>query len=299
MLRLHQPGSVAATIAGFVHGDTIDLPGITANTAVWSANQLTISSGGTTVAILTMPGNYTKRTFLVANDKAGGSQVTITATCFGAGTHILTAHGDIAVELLRERDFVVTASGMMQPIVWVGHRRVNFRRHPNKLRMLPVQVAAHAFGPERPKRTLLLSPDHAVYVDDVLIPIRYLINGTNVVQIECDEITYYHVELPRHDVLLAEGLPTESYLDAGARRAFGNCDGVTRLDPDFAPPPDDHGALWDAKGYAPLIVTGELLGRVRCRLDANARGLRRAARPRFAVPSFERVRDSGGQARQF
>lgn len=299
LLRLHQPGSVAATIAGFVHGDTIDLPGITANTAVWSANQLTISSGGTTVAILTMPGNYTKRTFLVANDKAGGSQVTITATCFGAGTHILTAHGDIAVELLRERDFVVTASGMMQPIVWVGHRRVNFRRHPNKLRMLPVQVAAHAFGPERPKRTLLLSPDHAVYVDDVLIPIRYLINGTNVVQIECDEITYYHVELPRHDVLLAEGLPTESYLDAGARRAFGNCDGVTRLDPDFAPPPDDHGALWDAKGYAPLIVTGELLGRVRCRLDANARGLRRAARPRFAVPSFERVRDSGGQARQF
>jgi hypothetical protein len=95
--------------------------------------------------------------------------------------------------------------------------------------------------------------------------------------VECDAITYYHVELPRHDVLLAEGLPTESYLDAGARRAFANCDGTIQLNPEFAPPQDDHGALWDAKGYAPLIVTGELLERVRRRLDANTRVWRRAA----------------------
>jgi collagen type I/II/III/V/XI/XXIV/XXVII alpha len=154
---------------------------------------------------------------------------------------------------------------------------VDFRRHSNKLRVLPVRVAAHAFGPERPKRTLLLSPDHAVYVDDVLIPIRYLINRTSVVQIECDAITYYHVELPCHDVLLAEGLPTESYLDAGARRAFANSDGIIQLDPDFAHRLDDYGALWDAKGYAPLVVTGELLQRVRRRLDCNAGVWRHAA----------------------
>jgi hypothetical protein len=166
---------------------------------------------------------------------------------------------------------------VIKPIVWIGLRHVDFRRHPNKLRVLPVQVAAHAFGPERPKRTLLLSPDHAVYVEDVLIPIRYLINDTSIVQIECDAITYYHVELPRHDVLLTEGLPTESYLDAGARRAFANCDGIIQLDPDFVARLDDHGALWDAKGYAPLIVTGELLERVRRRLDSNARVRRRAA----------------------
>jgi Hint domain len=277
LLRLHQPASVAATIVGFVQGDTIDLAGITASTAVWSANKLTISSGSATVAILTMPGNYTQTTFVAASDKAGGSQVTITATCFGAGTHILTTRGDIAVERLCGQDFVVTASGVMQPIVWIGQRHVDFRRHSNKLRVLPVHVAANAFGPELPKRTLLLSPDHAVYVDDVLIPIRFLINDTSIVQMECDAITYYHVELPRHDVLLAEGLPTESYLDAGARRAFANCDGTIQLNPEFAPPQDDHGALWDAKGYAPLIVTGELLERVRRRLDANARVWRRAA----------------------
>ncbi len=277
LLRLHQPSSVAAMITGFVQGDTIDLAGITASTAVWSAGRLTISSGGATVAVLTMPGSYTKSTFVVASDKVGGSQVTITATCFGAGTHILTARGDIAVERLREQDLVVTASGAMQPIVWIGQRHVDFRRHPNKLRVLPVHVAAHAFGPEQPRCALLLSPDHAVYVDDVLIPIRYLINDTSIVQIECDAITYYHVELPHHDVLLAEGLPTESYLDAGARRAFANCGGIIQLDPDFTPSLDDHAALWDAKGYAPLIVTGDVLQRVRRRLASNARVLRRAA----------------------
>jgi hypothetical protein len=83
--------------------------------------------------------------------------------------------------------------------------------------------------------------------------------------------------LPCHDVLLAEGLPTESYLDAGARNAFANCDGIIQLDPDFAPRLDDHAALWDAKGYAPLIVTGELLQRVRRRLDSNAGVWRHAA----------------------
>ena len=33
-------------------------------------------------------------------------------------------------------------------------------------------------------------------------------------------MTYYHVELSTHDVILAEGLATESYLDTGNRAAF-------------------------------------------------------------------------------
>src|SRR5690242_21009460 len=118
----------------------------------------------------------------------------------------------------------MTVSGRPQPIRWIGQRRVNFRGHPNRQRILPVRIAAHAFGQGRPKRDLLLSPDHAVYVEDVLIPIRHLINGTTIVQIQRPEITYYHMELPQHDVLLADGMPAESYLDAGTRSAFNNGD---------------------------------------------------------------------------
>jgi hypothetical protein len=68
-----------------------------------------------------------------------------------------------------------------------------------------------------PRRDLLLSPDHAVYVDGALIPIRYLINGRSIVPTASRTVIYYHLELPRHDVLLAEGLPAESYLDTGNR----------------------------------------------------------------------------------
>ena len=57
-------------------------------------------------------------------------------------------------------------------------------------------------------------------VNDVLIPVRYLVNGASVVQDAVAEITYFHVELPSHNVLIAEGLRCESYLDTGNRAAF-------------------------------------------------------------------------------
>ena len=89
-------------------------------------------------------------------------------------------------------------------------------------------VASDAFGPGQPRRDLFLSPDHAVYVGAVLVPAKYLINGTSITQVMADEVTYHHVELPRHDVLLAEGLPAESYLDLGDRSNFANGGGGGR-----------------------------------------------------------------------
>ena len=91
------------------------------------------------------------------------------------------------------------------------------------------------------------------YVGDVLIPVKYLINGTSIAQVAKDEVTYYHVELSQHSVLLAEDLTTESYLDTGDRSNFANCDGPVVLHPDFA------SRQWDARGCAPVVVTGREL----------------------------------------
>ena len=235
------------------------------------------------MAALSLAGDYTDDLFIVATDNTGGSQVTVTATCYAAGTRILTPRGEIAVERLREGDLVQTVSGRAQPIDWIGHRRVDFRRHPNRHRVLPVRIAAHAFGPNQPRRELLLSPDHAVFVEDVLIPIRHLINGTTVAQIERRQaITYYHIELPRHDVLLANGMPAESYLEAGARDAFANGGGAMQLHPDFAPPLDHYAMLWEAQGYAPLVVTGAALERARETLARQAHDYSRSPRSRGA-----------------
>ncbi len=183
-----------------------------------------------------------------------------------AGTKILTPRGEVAVEHLHEGDLVQTVSGHSRAIRWTGGRRVEFHRRPNRQRILPVRIAAHAFGADRPKRDLLLSPDHPVFVDGVLIPIRHLVNGSSITQIQRHSITYSHIELLSHDVLIANGLPAESYLEAGARDAFAEGAAVFRLHPDFASPRHDYALLWELYGYAPLVVAGPELERVRHRL---------------------------------
>ena len=107
----------------------------------------------------------------------------------------------------------------------------------------PVCIRAGAFGPGQPARSLWLSPDHAMFVDlardgagaapGVLIPARYLVNGTTVVQDATARVAYWHVECARHEVLLAEGLPAESYLDTGNRGGLVGA-GVTQSPRDGA-----------------------------------------------------------------
>jgi hypothetical protein len=96
--------------------------------------------------------------------------------------------------------------------------------------------------------------------------VKHLINSTTIVQIPADDVTYYHVEFDRHDVLLAEGLTVESYLDTGDRAKFENGGVPLLLYPEFTV------RMWEAKGCAPLIVTGSILSAVRARLLQRAVG---------------------------
>ncbi len=171
--------------------------------------------------------------------------------CFAAGTRIAAERGEVAVEALRPGDRVrVLGDEGWVPVVWVGRRHVVCRRHPRPRSVWPVRVAAGAFGPGRPGRDVFLSPDHALFLEGVLIPVKHLIDEAAIVQVACEEVTYYHVELPRHAVLLAEGLAAESYLEAGDRANFANGGGVVALYADFAT------LRWEAQGCAPLVVTG-------------------------------------------
>ena len=49
-----------------------------------------------------------------------------------------------------------------------------------------------------------------MFVEDVLIPIKFLANGTTLEQVDASTVTCFDIELPRHDVLLAERSPAES-----------------------------------------------------------------------------------------
>ena len=186
-----------------------------------------------------------------------------TPPCFVTGTRIATPRGACAVERLAVGEPVLTAERRALPVTWIGHRGVSCARHPRPHDVWPVRIRAGAFNDGLPRRDLWLSPDHAVFVDGVLIPIRYLANGCTVAQVPRRAVTYWHVELPAHDVLLAEGLPAESYLDTGNRGAFAG-GGPTMLHPDFAL------RIWARQACAKLVVDGPELVAARSWLLARA-----------------------------
>jgi hypothetical protein len=249
-------------------GDGVVLSNFTFDGGSYDAitNMLTLTEGTTDVATLSLtlaPGVPTNFNF-------GGVDSFSVAPCYAAGTHIRTPRGEVAVEGLRVGDAVVTHLGEIMPIVWLGHRRVDCRRHPRPDLVWPVRVEAGAFSDGVPARDLWLSPDHAVFAEGVLIPIKYLLNATSVVQERVDSMHYFHVELDRHDILLAEGLPAESYLDTGNRGQFVNGGPHMTLHPDFAP------LSWD-DACAPLCTEGRPIMAVRRRLHdrmLDADGLR-------------------------
>ncbi len=203
--------------------------------------------------------------------------VDLTVSCFAAGTGIATTRGLVPVECVHPGDRVCTVlGGDTAEVIWVGRRKVDCARHPDPAKVWPVRISAHAFGRGMPATDLTLSPDHAVYVDRVLIPIRLLVNGRTVRQMLADGISYYHVELAQHDVLLADGMPAESYLDTGDRSRFSNGGGVVALHPDFS------ARTWEMLGCAPLVHTGPVLEAVRRRLGADVARRGRRSRETLA-----------------
>jgi len=271
-LQLTDPDSFGATLTFFHGGNTIDLAGVIASGASWQAGPgdqpgaLSIFNGATLLATLAIAGDYSEATFNVNPDGAGGTAITVSgpAPCFVAGTRILTPKGGLAVERLREGDVVLTATGGRERIQWIGYRTIDCRRHYNPERVHPVRIAAHAFGQDRPRRPLLLSPDHSVFVEGVLIPIRFLVNEQTIRQIDMASVSYFHIELERHEVVLAEGLPVETYLETGGRDAFANGGGAMHVHPDFAPSEARVAMIWQSRGYAPLLGrNGELERTVR------------------------------------
>jgi hypothetical protein len=197
--------------------------------------------------------------------------------CFVAGTLITTPRGDVRVEDLREGDEVTLARGGTSPIVWIGHRRVRSSIQPANDHAMPIRIRAGALGDSVPKRDLLVSPEHAMWVDDMLVPARHLLNGTSVVQEKMVDFIYYHIELPLHDVLLAEGTPAESWLDTGNRDMFENAPGAVSLRADMSVRDPE---IWAEKACGELVEEGPRLVDLRTHLN------NRALEIGFAMPAL-------------
>jgi hypothetical protein len=233
-------GGVTTTnqyIAGWDWGDSVVIGGANfapTDKAILSGTTLTVeTSGGTPVFTLTNvhEGKGAVETFTIVNGN------TITAICYARGTMIRTPDGEMPVERLRAGTRVMTlvdGEPVARTVKWLGHRRIGLAGHKRPETVAPIRIQRDAVADGVPHRDLVVSPDHAIFLDGKLICARQLVNGTTIRQeLDWTAVDYYHVELDHHAILLAEGLAAESYIDTGNSGFFANSDAPLVLHPDL------------------------------------------------------------------
>ena len=217
-----------ATVSGLGPGATLDLAGVpyasgdTSTTFDGTTDVVTLHDGGTAFAFTVAAGTPVDVNDInYGDDHDGGTLVTY--MCYCAGTRIATPTGEAPVESLRPGNDVRLADGRVLPIRWVARQTVS-RRFADPLRALPVRISAGALGGGLPIRDLLLSPGHAVLLHGLLVQASALVNGSTIRRETAmpERFTYWHLELPEHALLLAEGIPAESFLDGVEALPFDN-----------------------------------------------------------------------------
>jgi len=226
------------TIAGFVRGDKFDIAGLdydgVGSAKLLANNVLEIFEPGHTYDLQLDPSqNFAGDFFHLASDSNGGTFVTEDTTpCYCRGTLIRTAAGEVAVETLRIGDLIVTADGDALPIKWIGRRSYRDWLAVGNEDVQPILFKTGSIADHVPARDLYVSPEHAMFLDGMLVPARHLVNGISILKIEgMEEVEYFHLEFDRHVVIFAEGAPAESFVDDESRMLFHNADEYRRLYP--------------------------------------------------------------------
>lgn len=176
--------------------------------------------------------------------------------CFTPGTFLETPEGLKPVETLCAGDQVVTKDGGAQPILWAGSRNVSGARLYAMPDLRPVRIREGALGGNRPNGDLIVSPDHRMLVSgptaealwgehEVLVAARDLIDGMTIARdLAAKSVTYHHLMLEQHHVVVANGVETESFHPAAAALDAVDEDQRLRLFdvmPDLADDPKRYG----------------------------------------------------------
>ena len=143
--------------------------------------------------------------------------------CFTPGTRLETPDGQRPVEELVAGDKVVTKDNGVREVLWVGERHVSGARLYAMPDLRPVRIREGALGTGRPDGDLIVSPDHRMLVTgaaalalwgerEVLVAARDLIDDARVTRdMAARSATYIHLMLPEHNILVANGVETESF----------------------------------------------------------------------------------------
>ena len=266
------PGDVTSyiDIAGTdANGDP--LPG-TLSSADYIPNLADPHSGGVIhvlgpndyVADISVTGDYVGDTVAFVSDQGNNSLnldggnvgYDLYFVCFLPGTHILTPGGEVNVEALSIGDeviAVVDGQRVARKVKWIGYRKLALDQRAIAAAQGPIRIKAGAMAEGLPTRDLLVSSAHCMFLDGKLVPAKLLVNDMTIVrETAMTSVEYYHVELERHSIIIAEGVETESYLDTGNRAFFSNAGMALMLHPEF----HINAGLrcWETDACAPLVV---------------------------------------------
>jgi len=214
-------------------GLTIDLQD-NASSGFTNIGSIAVGHEETNTATFTFTSPYDTSTLIIRGQFAFGDgsnfllldNIVLSPTavpCFTPGTMISTPTGPIAVEALTVGELADTLDHGPQAIRWIGTSRINFERHPLSSKLRPIIIRADALGPGVPNVDIRVSRQHRMLVSSkiaermfgvsqVLIPAVRLLTLPNVeVDQEVQEIDFLHLMFDRHQIIWADGAPTESF----------------------------------------------------------------------------------------
>ena len=271
VLTVPEGVALLSPVNGLTSGNEIKTTG-TVQSFTYTPALLSPTTNGTLTVVDTdgmsvsvqLDGNYTQSSFAI--DANGG----ISVACYCRGTLIATDSGETPVECLKAGDRVRTLSGKLSVIRWIGRRSYAGRFLGNNPNVIPVRISAGALGDGLPFRDLCVSPEHAMYFDGILVPARALINGTSIRQArDVTRVEYFHIELDEHDIILAEGAASETFVDDDSRNTFENAAAYRENSPAAAHKP--------ACYCAPKLEAGHEVELIRRRLALVVASQRQAA----------------------
>lgn len=148
----------------------------------------------------------------------------LAAVCLCAGSSIRTANGDISIENLKVGDYVETADHGMQPIRWIGGKKLNKIDLIHNPKLHPICITAGALGKNLPHKNLLVSRQHRMLLSSsvknepcdksaVLVAAIRLIEHPGIyIDQSAVSVDYYHILFDHHEIIFANDTPTESLL---------------------------------------------------------------------------------------
>lgn len=142
--------------------------------------------------------------------------------CFTPGTMIATPKGERAVETLQTGDAVITRDNGIQEIRWTGARKITWAKLSRAAYLQPILIRQGSLGNNLPERDMMVSPNHRVLVtsdktalpfDDreVLVSAKHLTGVQGVGVMPSTGLTYIHLLFDHHEVVLSDGIWTESF----------------------------------------------------------------------------------------